>query len=251
MADEHTIARYRNLYAKLLRFYPKPYRERFQEPMEQTFNDICRERAAAGRGLLGLAVWLCAETAESIMREHIEVVTMRNKGIVRAALVTASVLLIPLWGNTYIDGWHWHWYTFVLAAAFLFSGGLTYELIARTKSNRAYRFAVGLAVATAFALIWANRVLAAYENPANLLYVGVVVIGVIGAAISRLRARGMARALFGTAVAQVLAPIIALVFWKTNLALGKAVPVIGVNGLFAMLFVASAILFRHAARKHT
>jgi hypothetical protein len=251
MADEHAIARYRNLYAKLLRFYPKPYRERFQEPMEQTFNDICRERAAAGRGLFGLAVWLCAETAESIMREHIEVVTMRNKGIVRAALVTAGVLLIPLWANTDIDGWHWHWYTFVLAAAFLFSAGLTYELVVITMSNRAYRFAAGLAVATAFALIWANRVLAADENPANLLYVGVVVIGVIGAAISRLRARGMARALFGTAVAQALVPIMALVFWKTNLALGKAVPVIGVNGLFAMLFMASALLFRHAARTHT
>src|SRR4029077_16900076 len=38
-----TTARYRNLYAKLLRLYPKPYRERFGEEMEQTFNDICRE----------------------------------------------------------------------------------------------------------------------------------------------------------------------------------------------------------------
>jgi len=46
-------------------------------------------------------------------------------------------------------------------------------------------------------------------------------------------------------------PIIALVFWKTNLALGNAVPVIGVNGLFAVLFVASALLFQRAARTHT
>ena len=251
MADEHAIARYRNLYAKLLRFYPKPYRERFQEPMEQTFNDICRVRAAAGRGLFCLAVWLWAETAEGIMREHIEAVTMRNKGIVRAALVTAGVLLIPLWGNTYIDGWNWHWYTFVLAAAFVFSAALTYQLVVKGMSNKAYRFAVGLAVVAAFALTWGNRVLAADENPANLMYVGVVVIGVIGAAISRLRARGMARTLFVTAVAQMLMPIIALVFWKTNLALGKAVPVIGVNGLFAMLFVASALLFQQAARTHT
>jgi len=128
----------------------------------------------------------------------------------------------------------------VLAAAFVFSAGLTYEFVARTMSNRAYRFAVGLAVVTAFALTWANRVLAADENPANLMYLGVVVIGVIGAAISRLRARGMARALFGTAVAQMLVPFIALVFWNTNLVLGKAVPVIGLNGLFAMLFAASA-----------
>jgi hypothetical protein len=219
--------------------------------MEQTFNDICCERASAGRGVFGLAVWLCVETAEGIMREHMELVIMRHKGIVRAALMTAGGLLIPLWGNTYIDGWNWHWYTFVLAAAFLFSAGLTYELVARTMSNPAYRIAVGLAVVTAFALTWVNMVLAADENPANLMYVGVVVIGVTGAAISRLRARGMARALFGTAVTQMLVPIIALVFWKTNLALGKAVPVIGLNGLFVMLFVVSAFLFRRAARTHT
>ena len=180
---------------------------------------------------------------------------MRNKGIVRgivrAALVTAGVLLIPLWGNTYIDGWNWDWYGFVLAATVVFSAGLTYELLARNMSNRAYRFGVGLSVVTAFALTWVNMVLAADENPANLMYVGVVVIGVIGTAISRLRARGIARAWFGTAVAQMLASIIAFVFWKTNLALGKAVPVIGLNGLFAMLFVASALLFQRAARTHT
>jgi len=129
------------------------------------------------------------------MNEHIERVTTRNEGIVRAALVTAGVLLIPLWGNTYIDGWNWHWYTFVLAAAFVFSATLTYQLVVKGVSNKAYRFAVGLAVMAAIALTWGNRVLAD-ENPANLTYVGVVVIGVIGAAISRLRARGMARTLF-------------------------------------------------------
>ena len=49
MADEHAIARYRHWYRKLLRFYSRPYRERFAEGMEQTFNDLCRERAGAGR----------------------------------------------------------------------------------------------------------------------------------------------------------------------------------------------------------
>ena len=247
MAREYQLLRYRRWYARLLRLYPKPFRERFRESMEQTFCDACRAHASTGRGLLGLALCLCLDTVGGIMNEHIERVTTRNKGMVRAALVTAGVLLIPLWGNTYIDGWNWHWYTFVLAAAFVFSATLTYQLVVKGVSNKAYRFAVGLAVMAAIALTWGNRVLAD-ENPANLTYVGVVVIGVIGAAISRLRARGMARTLFVTAVAQMLMPIIALVFWKTHLDPGKAVPVIGVNGLFAVLFVASALLFRRAAR---
>jgi hypothetical protein len=103
-------------------------------------------------GVFGLAVWLWAETAKGIMREHMERVTMRNKGIVRvsvrAALVTAGVLLIPLWGILYVDGWNWDWHGFVLAGAFVFGAGLTYELLARSMNNRAYRSGVGLAVST-------------------------------------------------------------------------------------------------------
>ena len=68
-----TTARYRNLYAKLLHLYPKPYRERFGEEMEQTFNDLCRERRKAGDGLFGFVLWVFAETSAGIIRENITV----------------------------------------------------------------------------------------------------------------------------------------------------------------------------------
>src|SRR4026209_2458574 len=58
MASEPFIRRCRNWYAKLLRLYPKPYRERFGEGMEQTFNDLCRERLKTERGLFSLALWM-------------------------------------------------------------------------------------------------------------------------------------------------------------------------------------------------
>jgi len=48
----------------------------------------------------------------------------------------------------------------------------------------------------------------------------------------------------------MLVPFIALVFWKTNVAPGAAVPVIGLNGVFIVLFAISALLFRRAARTH-
>ena len=70
MAAEPLIRRYRNRYAKLLRLYPKPYRERFGEAMEQTFNDLCRERAKTERGLFGFALWTFFETSAAIIREH-------------------------------------------------------------------------------------------------------------------------------------------------------------------------------------
>jgi len=70
MASKHSLARYRNWYAKLLRLYPKPYRERFGEGMEQTFNDLCHERVQAERGLFSFALWMFFETSAAILREN-------------------------------------------------------------------------------------------------------------------------------------------------------------------------------------
>lgn len=54
----------------------------------------------------------------------------------------------------------------------------------------------------------------------------------------------MTLALVGTAIAQMFVPFIALVFLKTNVAPGAAVSVIGLNGVFIVLFAMSALLFR-------
>src|SRR5215813_3905951 len=70
MADEQSIARYRQWYRKLLRCYSRPYREQFGESMEQTFNDLCRERVKAGKGLLAFVVWMFVETGAGIVREN-------------------------------------------------------------------------------------------------------------------------------------------------------------------------------------
>ena len=70
MASEPSIRRYRGWYARLVRLYPKPYRERFGAAMEQTFNDLCRERLKAKEGLFSFAVWTFFETSAAIIREH-------------------------------------------------------------------------------------------------------------------------------------------------------------------------------------
>jgi len=45
MAREYQLLRYRRWYVRLLRLYPKPFRERFLESMERTFYDFCRATA--------------------------------------------------------------------------------------------------------------------------------------------------------------------------------------------------------------
>jgi hypothetical protein len=78
MASEHSIARYRNLYAKLLRLYPTSYRERFGEGMEQTFSDLLRERRDAERVLFAFALWMFVETSAGIIRENITFIIVHN-----------------------------------------------------------------------------------------------------------------------------------------------------------------------------
>jgi len=144
----------------------------------------------------------------------------------------------------------WDLADFVVAGVLLFSAGLTYELVARRAGSRAHRVAIGLAVAGALILMWMNLAVGLIgneENPANLMYIGVLAVGIIGAIIARFRPHGMARALFATALAQALVPVIALLVWKTEASSAEAFSrVLMINAVFVMLFVGSALLFRRA-----
>ena len=250
-----TTARYRNLYARLLRLYPKPYRERFGEEMEQTFNDLCRERREAGDGLFGFVLWVFAETSAGIIRENIALVLMQNitRRLIVWAVVVALILLIPLVAMQFTSEVNWTLSDFVFAGVLLFGTGLTYELVARKAGGIAYRAAVGVALAAAFLLVWINGavgIIGNEDNPANLMYGGVLAVGIIGAMIARFQPQGMARALFATALAQMMVPVIALIVWRPSL--DDAPGIVGVfmlNAFFVMLFVVSALFFRRAARE--
>ena len=85
------------------------------------------------------------------------------------------------------------------------------------------------------------------RNRANLMYLGVLAVGFLGTLTARLRPRGMARALFATALAQTLVAAIALVLGLGSPESGP-LEILAVNGLFVALFVGSALLFHRAAR---
>ena len=184
---------------------------------------------------------------------------MQSKSIVRIVLMTAFLLLLPLLAMQFTDEVAWDLADFVVAGVLLLGTGFTYELVARKGGNIAYRAAVGIALAAALLLVWINLavgVIGSEDNPANLMYVAVLAVGLIGAAIARLEQRGMARALFATALAQALVPVIALIIWKASATSdaggwGSAgvLGVFGLNAFFVMLFVGSALLFRRAVRE--
>ncbi len=139
--------------------------------------------------------------------------------------------------------------SFIIAWVLMAGVGLAYRLVTGKSGSRAYRLATGLALAAGFLLVWVNGavgLIGSEDNPANLMYGGVLAIGMIGAAIARLQPLGMARALFATALAQLLVPVIALALRSPDFRPG-VVAVLALNFVFVLLFAGSALLFRYAA----
>ncbi len=212
------------------------------------------ERRDAESGLFGLVLWVFIETSAGISRENIKFIMMQNKNIIRIVLATAFILLLPLLAMQITDEVVWDLADFAVAAALLVGTGLMYELVARKGDNVAYRSAVGVALAAAFILVWlilAVGVLGVEGDPVDLMYIGVLAVGIIGAVIARFQPRGMARALFATALAQALVAVIALIAGKHRAPISSVSEILGLNGIFVALFVGSALLFWHAAREQT
>ncbi|MDF7809839.1 hypothetical protein [Hymenobacter sp. YC55] len=172
-----------------------------------------------------------------------------NKSILRLTLAIAFLLLIPLVAMQFNTGFDWSVSDFVIAGILLFGTGLAYLLIASKTRNGAYKLAVGVAVGAALLLVWGNLAVGFIgneENPANLLYGGVLAVGAIGAIVAQLRPLGMARAMFAAALTQFAVPFVAMLIWRPELNRG-VVLVIVLNTIFAGLWVASALLFRRAS----
>ena len=164
MTYEQTTARYRIFYAKLLRFYPEPYRERFGKSMEQTFNDLCRERRETGNKIFGFILWSFAETSIGIIKERIRFMNMQNKNIARIAMGTGLILLIPLVltmfnPNAHFNGgngggWDWAPGDFVAMGVLLFATGLALDFAVRKITHPIYRITASIAILTTILLIW-------------------------------------------------------------------------------------------------
>lgn len=174
-----------------------------------------------------------------------------QKRIARLLLATAGLLLVPLVAMQFTKEVAWTQLDFATMGLLVFGAGLAYELVARPGSTGAYRVAAGLALATAFLLVWLNLavgLIGTEHNFANLLYGGVLATGAGGALLAHCRARGMAYALFATALAQVAVPGLVLLSWPTLLAsANEARTIAGVTGLFVVLWVGAGLLFWRAS----
>jgi hypothetical protein len=167
-----------------------------------------------------------------------------GKTMLRVALVALGLLMVPLVASQVVEGWNWPARAFVFVYVLFFGTGMAYALIARKMDSWAYKAGVGVALVAGFALGWSNMVhVADSENPANLVYYSVLAVGVVGALLARLKARGLALTLFAMAstlaLIAVMLPSGAPPYLARNMAIG--------HGVYVSLFIASGLLFRHAS----
>ncbi len=157
----------------------------------------------------------------------------------------AALMLAPVVAMQVSDGMAWDSADFILVGAMLLAGCGLFELLMRRSDSWAYRAGAGVAVAAAFLLFLAAGavgIIGSEDERVNLLYLGVIALGLGGALVARFRPRGMARAMAATAAAQVLAGIVgvSLVPDMRGFLIGTA--------LFTPMWLLSAWLFARAAK---
>ena len=168
----------------------------------------------------------------------------RNRWSLAIWGMAALLLLVPAVAMQFTSEVNWTASDFIVMGVMLSAACGAYELLARMTSNTSYRAAVGIAIATAFLTVWVNvavGMLGSEDNPANLLFGGVLAVGLIGAVISRFRSQGMACAMEAAAITQAAMTLYAL--------FGGHAEVVLHVGFFIIPWVLSGQLFRKAARE--
>ncbi len=138
------------------------------------------------------------------------------------------------------DGVNWGPMDFATMGVLILGSGLLFEYASSRGGSIAHKAAVGIAVLAGLGLIWVNLAVGMMDvENGNLLYVLVLFVALIGAAIGRFEPREASIAMFATAGAQAVVVVIALVA-----GLG---PTLLADAFFIAAWVASALLFRQAS----
>jgi energy-converting hydrogenase Eha subunit C len=151
------------------------------------------------------------------------------------------------------EGVDWSPGDFVFAAVIFATVGRVIELAVRLTLNRLYRAGTALAVLGGFLVIWVNLavgIVGSEHNPDNLLFFVALLLAVAGGIGARFRADGMVRAMVTTAAAITIAFVIAESGRPDEPMVHPLIEAIGTS-VFVLLFLASAWLFRRAARDHS
>lgn len=161
------------------------------------------------------------------------------------------LLLAPLVAMQFTDEVDWSPGDFVFAALLMGGVGLGLELAVRRSGHLAYRLGGAIALGLGFLTIWINGAVGVIGDEgerANLLFLGVLAVALLGAFAARFRPGGMVWAMTAAAVAQGLVPLAAWLFGLAPIELIGRPEAPAFTVVFTGMWLVAAALFRTAAR---
>lgn len=163
----------------------------------------------------------------------------------------AALLALPAIAMSFTREVNWDAFDFFVFGAMLAAACGICELVLRAGGSFLYRAAAATAIGAAFLLIWINLavgVIGDEDNPANLMFMGVIATALLGGFAVRGRSAQMSSVMASTAALHAAAGVVAL---AAGWGMGSAAwpwDVIGTTIVFTGLWLASAALFRRAAQ---
>jgi hypothetical protein len=165
--------------------------------------------------------------------------------------VAGALLLTPLVAMPVPSEVRWTVSDFVFAGAMIVGAGLLFELAVKVSGSFAYRAGAGVGLATCFLLVWINLavgIIGDEDNFHNAYYFCEVLLAAGATFAAELKPAGMMRATLAAAAFQAL--ITAAAFfdgWGASEPPGP-IGILGLNSVFAALWLLAAALFHRAAR---
>ena len=167
-------------------------------------------------------------------------------------VLVAIALLAPALAMQFTGEVQWTAQDFIAAAVMLGGTGLAIEVLMRVSDNVSYRLGAALGAFSLLFLVWSNLavgIVGSERDAFNQLYFLIVPLVAIGAALTKLRPRGMTIVMALAAAVPAVLAIAALMLGKQHQPQGSVAEIVLVNGLFVMLFAGSALFFGRAARR--
>jgi len=95
---------------------------------------------------------------------------MPHKPLTQILTIVGLILLIPLFGNIFVDGWNWDLFDFIVMGSLFFIIGLAIDLAVRKITNPFRRtIAIG-AIIFALILIWVELAVNAVSSAIKFLF---------------------------------------------------------------------------------
>ena len=160
------------------------------------------------------------------------------------------LLLLPLLAMQFTDEVSWDVVDFVIFGMMLAIAAFAFDFVLKKIGHSAYRWGSSFAIAAAFLLIWmsgAVGIIGAENNVANLMFVAVLAVALLGSLVVRFEARGMSRVMLVTGALQALAGGIGFVLESNANHSAWPFEIVYLTIFFVALWLISAWFFSKAA----